>query len=130
MQNDTSKLDQFQNAYKAAIEEWISAIKQEEALASVDHSVAEVDQWEQAHFREETRQHALFVEWCGPQTYRAVSAGRHCERLKCRCSLEAIAYRTRLQSRPHLRTPGRITESIFAHSPQKSSQLFRRVSLT
>ena len=26
-----------------------SAIKQEEALSSVDHSVAEVDQWEQAH---------------------------------------------------------------------------------
>jgi hypothetical protein len=33
--------------------EWIAAIKQEEALASVDHSVAEVDQWEQAHFRED-----------------------------------------------------------------------------
>jgi hypothetical protein len=28
-----------------------AAIKQEEALASVDHSIAEVDQWEQAHFR-------------------------------------------------------------------------------
>jgi hypothetical protein len=36
-----------------AVEEWIAAIKQEEALASVDHSVAEVDQWEQAHFRED-----------------------------------------------------------------------------
>jgi sulfur carrier protein ThiS len=47
------ELDQMQSAYKAAVEEWIAAIKQEEALASVNHSVAEVDQWEQAHFRED-----------------------------------------------------------------------------
>ena len=37
----------------AAIEQWIAAIGEEEALASVNHSVAEVDQWEQAHFHEE-----------------------------------------------------------------------------
>jgi len=56
MQDDTSELDELQNSYKAAIEEWIAAIRQEEALASVNHSVAEVDKWEQAHFREdETR---------------------------------------------------------------------------
>jgi hypothetical protein len=57
MQNDTSDLDEdldeLRSAYKAAVEEWIAAIKQEEALASVDHSVAEVDKWEQAHFRED-----------------------------------------------------------------------------
>jgi len=55
MQSDNLKLDQLQSAYnyKAAVEEWIAAIKQEEALALVDHSVAEVDQWEQAHFRED-----------------------------------------------------------------------------
>jgi hypothetical protein len=53
MQNDTLELDKMQTAYKAAVEEWIAVIKQEEALASVDHSVAEVDQWEQAHFRED-----------------------------------------------------------------------------
>jgi len=39
--------------YKAAVEEWIAAIRREEALASVNHSVAEVGQWEQAHFRED-----------------------------------------------------------------------------
>ena len=50
---DTSGLDQMQSAYKAAVEEWIAAIKQEEALASVNHTVAEVDLWEQAHFNEE-----------------------------------------------------------------------------
>jgi hypothetical protein len=52
MKNDTLELDQLQSAYKTAVEQWIEAIKQEEALASVNHSVAEVDQWEQAHFKE------------------------------------------------------------------------------
>jgi hypothetical protein len=46
-------LDQLQGAYKAAVEEWITAIHAEEALASVNHSVAEVDQWEAAHFKED-----------------------------------------------------------------------------
>jgi len=46
-------LDQLQGAYKAAVEEWIVAIREEEALASVNHSVAEVDAWEAAHFKEE-----------------------------------------------------------------------------
>jgi len=53
MQNDASKLDQMQTAYKAAVEEWIATIKQEEALASVNHTVAEVDKWEGAHFTED-----------------------------------------------------------------------------
>ena len=53
MQNDASELDKMQTVYKAAVDEWIAAIKQEEALASVNHSVAEVDKWEQAHFRED-----------------------------------------------------------------------------
>ena len=50
---DQADLDQMQAAYKAAVEEWIKAIRDEEALASVNHSVAEVDQWEGAHFRED-----------------------------------------------------------------------------
>ena len=48
-----SQLDQMQSSYKAAVETWITAIRQEEALASVDHSVAAIDQWENAGFREE-----------------------------------------------------------------------------
>jgi hypothetical protein len=48
-----SELDQMQSSYKTAVEEWISAIRQEEALASVNHDVAEVDKWEEAWFREE-----------------------------------------------------------------------------
>jgi hypothetical protein len=54
MQSDTLELDQMQSAYKSAVEEWIAAIRQEKALASVIHSVAEVDKWEQAHFWEDT----------------------------------------------------------------------------
>jgi hypothetical protein len=50
---DTVELDQMQASYKAAVEEWIAAIKAEEALASVNHTVAEVDQWEAAHFKED-----------------------------------------------------------------------------
>ena len=46
MENDTSELDRLQAVYKAAVEEWVAAIRQEEALASVNHEIAEVDQWE------------------------------------------------------------------------------------
>ena len=53
MQKENSELDQMQDAYKATVEEWIAAIKQEEALASVNHSIAEVDKWEAAHFKED-----------------------------------------------------------------------------
>jgi hypothetical protein len=53
MADDSLELDQMQNAYKAAVEEWIAAIKQEEDLASVNHEIAEVDKWEQAHFNED-----------------------------------------------------------------------------
>jgi hypothetical protein len=53
MKVEDSELDQKQNAYKAAVEAWIAGIKEEEALASGDHSVAEIDRWEEADFREE-----------------------------------------------------------------------------
>jgi len=53
LQNENAELDRLQTAYKAATEEWRAAIGEEEALASVNHSVAEVDRWEVAHFREE-----------------------------------------------------------------------------
>jgi len=52
-ESDNAELDQLQTAYMAAVDEWRAAIRDEEALASVNHSVAEVDKWEGAHFREE-----------------------------------------------------------------------------
>jgi hypothetical protein len=50
---ETATLDQLQTAYKTAVEHWISTIREEEALASGDHSEAEIDTWEAADFREE-----------------------------------------------------------------------------
>jgi hypothetical protein len=46
------ELDQLQAEYKAAVDDWVAAIREEEALASGNHNVAELDEWEAAHFRE------------------------------------------------------------------------------
>jgi hypothetical protein len=46
------ELDQLQADYKAAVDKWVAAIREEEALASRNHDVAELDKWEAAHFRE------------------------------------------------------------------------------
>ncbi len=54
-----AELDRMQAAYKAAVEEWIKAIRDEEALASVNHSIAEIDRWEGAHFREDELRNAV-----------------------------------------------------------------------
>lgn len=49
---EIAELDRLQNAYKNAVDIWVAAIRYEEALASVNHTVAEVDQWEHAADRE------------------------------------------------------------------------------
>ena len=49
---DEAELDKLQADYKKAVEDWIAAIRNEEDLASVHHSVAELDQWEVAHWAE------------------------------------------------------------------------------
>jgi hypothetical protein len=46
------ELDELQAAYKAAVDKWVEAIREEEALASGNHNVAELDKWEGAHFGE------------------------------------------------------------------------------
>jgi len=53
MDSEHPELDRMQHAYRAAVEEWIAAIRHEEALASTNHTVAEVDRWEAAHDAEE-----------------------------------------------------------------------------
>ena len=53
MESATTELDQLQRAYQSAVEAWIAAIRHEEALASTDHSVADIDKWEEADFAEE-----------------------------------------------------------------------------
>ncbi len=50
---DFAELDRLQGEYKAAIEEWIKAIRAEETLASGVHSIAQIDQWEHAADKED-----------------------------------------------------------------------------
>jgi 3'-phosphoadenosine 5'-phosphosulfate sulfotransferase (PAPS reductase)/FAD synthetase len=50
---EIADLDQMQSAYKTAVDHWITTIRKEEALASTDHSEAEIDAWEASGFREE-----------------------------------------------------------------------------
>jgi hypothetical protein len=48
-----AELSSMQKAYKASVNEWVTAIRAEEDLALVDPTVAQVDEWEEAHFKEE-----------------------------------------------------------------------------
>jgi hypothetical protein len=50
---DNPELDKLRFNYKAAVERWIAAIRSEESLATPDHSVVAVDDWEKADFAEE-----------------------------------------------------------------------------
>jgi hypothetical protein len=59
MDEQHSDLDELQAAYKAAVEKWVTAIRKEEALASVNHSVAEVDLWEDAGFQEDAMRNVV-----------------------------------------------------------------------
>ena len=56
MDIDASELDQLQTDYKKAVEDWVAAIRKEEALASVHHSTADLDAWEEAGFEEHKAQ--------------------------------------------------------------------------
>jgi len=53
MSGEHPELDELQAAYREAVEQWIASIRKEEALASVNHDVADVDRWEAAHFEED-----------------------------------------------------------------------------
>jgi hypothetical protein len=56
------ELDELQASYKAAVEEWIEAIRDEEALASGNHDVAELDKWEAAYFQENKKQREVIYK--------------------------------------------------------------------
>ena len=49
---DPSELDHLQQAYKEAVERWVTAIREEESLATSDHSIVAWERWEQAGFRQ------------------------------------------------------------------------------
>jgi hypothetical protein len=43
---------QLRLAYKTAVDEWVDAIRAEEALATPDHSMVAMEHWDTAHFVE------------------------------------------------------------------------------
>ena len=43
---ENAELDQLRLNYKAAVERWVAAIRAEEDLATPDHSMVAVEDWE------------------------------------------------------------------------------------
>ena len=54
---DNAELDRRTQVYKDAVDNWITAIRAEEALATPDHSIHAWDLWEKAGFAEEEARH-------------------------------------------------------------------------
>jgi hypothetical protein len=54
-------LGELRLAYKRATDDWVDAIRAEEALATPDDSVPAWDKWDSAHFREEDA-HSKYVD--------------------------------------------------------------------
>lgn len=48
---DNPDLDKLQQDYKQALNEWVAAIREEEGLASGNHSMIAMEQWERAGFK-------------------------------------------------------------------------------
>jgi hypothetical protein len=42
--------------YKKAVDDWVAAIRAEEALATPDHSITAMEKWDAAHFGEQDAQ--------------------------------------------------------------------------
>ena len=53
MAEEYPELDAMQRNYRTAVDAWVAAIRREEALASVNHTVAQIDQWENAAMEED-----------------------------------------------------------------------------
>jgi len=51
-----SELDLLQQVYKEAVDRWVAAIREEEALATPDHSIVAWERWEQAGFQAQEAQ--------------------------------------------------------------------------
>ncbi|MGO4881810.1 MAG: hypothetical protein ACLP59_13435 [Bryobacteraceae bacterium] len=50
---DTAELDRLRQAYKGAVDEWVAAIREEEALATPDYSLPAWERWDTAGFKEQ-----------------------------------------------------------------------------
>ena len=50
---ENAELDDIRLKYKAAVDRWIAAIREEENLATPDHSMVASEAWDQANFAEQ-----------------------------------------------------------------------------
>jgi hypothetical protein len=48
-----AELSELRLAYKKAVDDWVLAIRAEEALATTDHSMTATELWDEAHFKED-----------------------------------------------------------------------------
>ena len=51
-----SELDPLRTTYRQSVDEWVEAIRAEEALATEDHSIIAMENWDNAHFQEQDAQ--------------------------------------------------------------------------
>ena len=53
MNMETTELDRLRQAYKTAVDQWVATIREEENLATPDHSMVQMERWDAAGFREQ-----------------------------------------------------------------------------
>ena len=56
MPMDRAEMDRLLHAYKDAVDQWVTAIREEEALATSDYSLPAWERWDQAGFKEQEAQ--------------------------------------------------------------------------
>jgi hypothetical protein len=53
---DNPEYDRLRQSYKDAVDQWVAAIRDEEALATADHSMIAMERWDAANFKEQDAQ--------------------------------------------------------------------------
>jgi len=53
---DKADYDRLRLSYKDAVDTWVAAIREEEALATPDHSMVAMELWDAASFKEQDAQ--------------------------------------------------------------------------
>ena len=53
---DKADYDRLRLSYKDAVDTWVAAIREEEALATPDHSMVAMEHWDTASFKEQDAQ--------------------------------------------------------------------------
>jgi hypothetical protein len=48
---ETPDFDQLHSAYQKAVDQWVDAIRAEEGLATADHSMKQMELWDDAGFK-------------------------------------------------------------------------------